>query len=114
MEPTIKTGSIIFYKDIPHEELKIGDIITFESNGTFVTHRIVNISSDEIETKGDANNVNDPKKINTNQVVGKVSKYIIPFLGYYIQFVDNNIAISLTVVIVILLLEFILSNKKGR
>ena len=63
MEPTFKVGSVIYYKPIPLEQLKAGDVITFEmKQGTLVSHRIVSIDGNLIETKGDANEIADVKR----------------------------------------------------
>lgn len=88
MSPTIKTGDLIMVK--PGVSYNIGDIITFNnSNSQKVTHRIVNIKSEnnieKIFTKGDANKVWDDGYIFQNQIIGKVN-YQIPYLGKLVFF----------------------------
>jgi hypothetical protein len=38
--------------------------------------------------------------------------FYIPYLGYYIQFINNNEIIAIVIALTILILEFILSNIK--
>ena len=69
MEDNIHVGDyvLIMHKD----EYKIGDVVTFEKNDGFITHRIVKIDGDNIVTKGDANNVEDDT-IDKSSIIGKV------------------------------------------
>lgn len=111
MEPTYKVGSILYYKETLGKNLKEGDVITYISdNGSFISHRIVSIKDDLITTKGDANNVVDAVKTPISNVKGKVAKLNLPFMGYYIQAVNNHLTIVIIVSIIILVSEFLLSN----
>ena len=69
MEPEIEQEELIVIKEF--NEYNVGDIVTYETDGYLVTHRIVQINNDEIITKGDSNNEED-LKISKNQIVGKV------------------------------------------
>ncbi len=112
METTYDTGSVIYYKDVSFDELKKGDVITFNVNDVIVTHRIYEIKSqDEIITKGDANNTVDPETIRFNDVMGIVSKYSLPYMGYYIKFINSNLYI-LVIVALILVSDFLLEEVK--
>jgi signal peptidase len=66
MDPAIPTGSVVYDRVVPVEELAVGDVITFVPPAEYgidepVTHRIVDIATGEragapvIRTKGDAN-----------------------------------------------------------
>ena len=71
MEPTIKENDIIIVKE--KSNYNINDIITYESDNAYITHRIVQIYNDQIVTKGDANNAIDTA-INKNVIIGAVVK----------------------------------------
>jgi signal peptidase len=109
MEPTFKVGSIIYYKEVPQNQIKVGDIITFKYDDTFISHRVNNINGLLYETKGDANNTADNKKITYSNIVGKDMDFCIPYLGYYVKFINDNMYL-LIIVAVILVADFILSN----
>lgn len=64
MIPTLDVGSIIISKEPKSpESLEVGDIVTFDSGETIITHRIIEIIKEDNEikyrTKGD-NPVNTP------------------------------------------------------
>ncbi len=70
MEPTLQIGDLIII-DTKIKNYKKGDIVTFyDSEGSFVTHRIVSIKNKKMVTKGDNNNAKDDPT-NTNKIVGK-------------------------------------------
>lgn len=95
MVPTINVEDAIIILRKEPEELKVKDIITFNSNdprysGLTITHRIVGIekmSNGEIffRTKGDNNNVEDATLVPSSNVYGKVILKI-PLIGY-IQYI---------------------------
>ncbi len=48
MEPTLPVGSILLSrKTNANTEIKIGDVVTFHYNGSFVTHRVVELYKDD-------------------------------------------------------------------
>lgn len=110
MDPTFKVGSIIYYKNVLENDIKKGDIITFKyDDSTFISHRVNQISNGVYETKGDANNTADTRRITYKNIVGKDLNFCIPYLGYYVKFINDNMYI-LIIISIILVTEFILSN----
>ena len=109
MEPTFHVGSIIYYKQVPQEELNVGDIITFKYDDTIISHRINQISGTLYETKGDANNTADQRRISYNEILGKDTTFCIPYLGFFVKFINDNMYL-LIIVAIILVSDFILSN----
>ena len=95
MVPTIKVeDAIIILREEP-EQLKVGDIITFNSSdprysGLTITHRIVGIEKSKdgnllFRTKGDNNNSEDTALVSADNIYGRVILKI-PKIGY-IQYV---------------------------
>lgn len=111
MNPSYKAGTIVYYKKVEEQNLKVGDAITFKNNAnTTITHRINSIDDGIYETKGDANKTPDVEKITYQNILGRVSKLTIPILGYYIWFMNNHlytVAIILFLVITDCLIEVI-------
>lgn len=79
MQPTISENTCIITKEVPQNELKVGDIITFISEdaqiyGYYNTHRIYDIVEENGEvryiTKGDANPVPDDETVSYSQITG--------------------------------------------
>jgi signal peptidase I len=80
-------GDIIILKGVTFENLKVGDILVFQSKLAYpVIHRVV-LKNDFIETKGDHNqrqlteSVINEKYITKDQIIGK-AWIKIPYLGY--------------------------------
>lgn len=112
MEPAYKVGCVLYYHKVPIEKLKVGDSITYTlKDGTYITHRIVSKKDNLIETKGDSNNTADPL-VEPSQILGKVSKFNIPFIGYcYVGFIKYH-SIIIGILVLILVSEFLLTNVK--
>ncbi len=111
MEPAYKVGGILYYKKVDVKELKVGDPITFKlDDGAIVSHRITKIKENGVITKGDANNSEDPNEVNFDNILGRDAKICIPYVGYYVKFINDHLIVSIPLII-ILMLEFFLSNK---
>jgi signal peptidase len=111
MEPTLKVGSITYYKKVEVNTLTTGDIITYkDENNNYVSHRIHNISKNKYQTIGDNNNELDPYTLKSKDIIGKNSNKCIPFIGYYIDFINKNRTLYIVIALIILITEFILSN----
>jgi len=96
MEPTILTGSVIAVKSLDEAErskLKSGDIITYLDEERLITHRITNVLATDqavrYETKGDNNNSADSNPVLAENVIAKYEGFMIPYLGYLINFTQT-------------------------
>lgn len=116
MEPTIKKGDAIFVKEVPEEEIRINDIISFtittNESQTNVTHRVIGITEENGKkkyiTKGDNNNTQDKERITYQQIEGKYQFKMNQF-GVITNILKNKI----TLIVLILIIVFI-SCYKGR
>ena len=111
MEPDYHVGSVIYVKEASPEDLKIGDAITFRlSDNTYATHYLISIDMEKREfvTQGKAN-ANDDGARSFDTLVGRASKFSIPYLGYISLNMRTPLGIlsAVGVIVVILLLNFI-------
>lgn len=92
MSPTIPAGSIAFVREIPAQEMEVGDVVTVDRGESTlpVTHRVITIddvdgSSGKVtfELRGDANDVKDPEPY-TAETVRRVM-FSVPGLAPLIQ-----------------------------
>ncbi len=112
MEPTIKIGDIIVI-DTHSPKYEINDIITFyDVNGSFVTHRIVDVNGGKMITKGDNNNSVD-QDMDIDYIVGKYL-FKIPFLGAFLNVFRNPLYLGLILIIGILFCYLISTDKNGK
>lgn len=113
MEPTYRTGSLIYVKKVDPYAIQEGQPITFMMNETTVaTHRVVGIVPDEedptvirFRTKGDANDAEDGGLVHYKNVIGR-PVFSIPYLGYVADYIQHPpgryVAISAGAVLLLL------------
>ena len=111
MEPTIDKDDLVIVKLNSTYQEK--DIITYSLNKEFITHRVIQIDSKTITTKGDANNSKDAK-IKKENVLGKVV-LIIPKFGIWKKVIMTPKVFSLlTITLVLFSFTFSYNNKSNR
>ncbi len=96
MEPTYKTGSLIYVRKVDASTLEAGDVITFMLNeSTVATHRIVEVVTDEADpsvirfrTKGDANENEDSGTVHYKNVIGEPI-FTLPYMGYVANYIQS-------------------------
>ena len=88
MTPTYGIGDVVVVKPVDTDELRVGDVITFQpiaDNPALTTHRIIGevfgSEGREFLTQGDANDAPDLAPITPEQVKGEVW-YTVPVVGY--------------------------------
>jgi signal peptidase len=115
MEPAIPTGSAVIVERASPDAIERGDVITFEggSSELTTTHRVVEVRTVDGErrfrTKGDNNEDVDPRPVPEEAVVGRVMElsvpgvgsalFVIPFIGYVVQFAKTTVGFGLLVVL---------------
>ncbi len=112
MEPTIHIGDLIII-DTKEKNIEENDIITFlDVNGSFVTHRVISLTEDEMITKGDNNNAQDPVTKKENLV----GKYLFKLTGVGIIFSSLKSPFVMTMILIIGILICVLlsTDKEGN
>lgn len=112
MSPTLSKGSIAYLETVSFDQLKIGDIIAFDTKARNVlVHRIYNITGQGIVTKGDNNSMPDNFIVVPNDVIGKVN-FSLPLIGYLYIIPSYFVGLSMYNIVAFLiqlLLSFVLS-----
>lgn len=110
MAPAITTNDLIVVK-LLDDDIKAGDIITYEDGDTLVTHRVQSVNQTGYVTKGDANMEQD-RAILKDQVVGKVIK-ILPQYGVWFKVLTTPKIIAMICVTLFLFsIAFAYTGKK--
>ncbi len=110
MAPAITTNDLIVVK-LSDDDIKAGDIITYEDGDTLVTHRVQSVNQTGYVTKGDANMEQD-RAILKDQVVGKVIK-ILPQYGVWFKVLTTPKIIAMICVTLFLFsIAFAYTGKK--
>ena len=107
MEPTIPAQSYILVKKADGNDVKVGDIVTFESDklgGELNTHRVNRILDDgRIETLGDNNGGAVDKPITRDKIVG-IHQRNLPVLSFFGRLFTTPVGITATILIVLVIL----------
>jgi signal peptidase I len=77
MLPTFIPGQYLYVKK-EVENISIGDVIVFETNGTkeYTVHRVISIIGSKIFTRGDHNSTIDKKPVDSERIIGRVESII--------------------------------------
>ena len=118
MEPSIHVGSLCFVnKNYKYEKIKVNDVIAFTiPTGNKATHRVIKITNEGFETKGDSNENPDGFITTKESYYGK-NIFSIPKLGYVIKATQTlkGKIILITIIILLLAASFSIGeNKKGK
>ena len=120
MEPSIKTGSVCFVNTkAKYDSVKVNDVIAFKLGGNSkATHRVIDIGSDGITTKGDNNELQDEGLVTEERFVGKTI-FSIPKIGIFVKIIQTTKGkVIFTTFIIVLFLAGILlgdsSKKKDK
>lgn len=107
MTPKYNIGDVVVVNTkVKYEDLQIGDVITYKSGLTNVTHRIVDINSDGlVVTQGDGSKTPDfsGSGIAKDNLVGKVM-FGIPKLGSLLETIAKPANYMILVIALILIL----------
>lgn len=106
MRPSLPPGTLIVVKPIAPEDIRIGDVLTYQLESgepEVITHRVVSMGATtdgehRLTLRGDANNTDDEPVI-AQQVRGSLW-YSVPYLGYVNSALTGEQRIWLTRVVV--------------
>lgn len=90
MEPILKVGGILYYKEENINDFNEGDVLVYQLNDHIISHRIVKVLDDSFITKGDNNKSIDIYEVLNCQILGKGTNWSIPYIGYYADFIYNH------------------------
>lgn len=97
MSGTIEIGDIVIVQLT--KDINENDIIVYQKDNSFITHRLIHKQDENLITKGDANNVQD-EGITIDSVIGKVIK-IIPQISVWKRILSSPIIIAMIILVII-------------
>lgn len=110
MEPAIMTDELILVK--AQERYEIGDVIVFQNGNMLVVHRIVDMDTDTVTTRGDANNTDDAP-IEKSQIKGRVFVHI-PLVGAVVRLIKTPVATIALIIGAVLIVELPFQKEKEK
>jgi signal peptidase I len=101
MEPTLHVGDIAVTRSVAIEKLKVGDVVTYHSGSSLITHRIIRIEETPqgqlLELKGDANVTSDSELVPAERVAARVL-YGVPKIGLVVAFANSQTGLTLLII----------------
>lgn len=125
MEPDIPTGSYILIKEIPPEDVAVGDVITFFSDDPRIygypnTHRVVEapiMGEDGLVfvTQGDANDAHDPVPARADALIG-VHVKTLSGLTRFAEWLSSGAMIPMLLILLLagIAMMVLITVKKSR
>ena len=99
MEPAVHVGDWVFFKS--QADYERGQIVLYQDGGRLVTHRVIDVSENQLVTKGDANNTPD-QPIPRERVLGRMV-LCVPQLGTLAWFFKTPIGLVILLTLILLL-----------
>jgi SynChlorMet cassette protein ScmC len=73
MEPTLRDGYLLTVTPYMNKSIQKGDVIYFQRQGKRgVVHRVIQVTKEGVQTKGDNNSRTDPFLLEKNEILGQV------------------------------------------
>lgn len=117
MSPKYEIGTIVVVNTkVKYENLQIGDVITYKSGSSNVTHRVVSKVNGRVVTQGDANSTIDticgtqsnPVGLSKDAYVGKIEFGVSKLGDTILTFSQSRNAIIIVVAVVLVLFILIM------
>ncbi|MCR5808088.1 MAG: signal peptidase I [Clostridiales bacterium] len=110
MEPTYKVNDLIIA--VKAKDYKVGDIVVYQTGGTPVVHRVIEMDKDSgvFVAKGDANNAPDDP-VTVSRIKGRVL-FAIPFAGAAMRFIKTVPGMIMILVVIFVLLTLSLRARE--
>lgn len=128
MEPTLPVGSLVVIAPCEYKDLELGDILTMDRGGVYVTHRVhgkilngVEVQPEDAEynsvearwfTKGDNSDSKDPA-VDDDEVVGTV-EWCFKSVGVVVRYVKANYKYLIILAVILFVFVEVLNYLKGR
>lgn len=81
---TYSNGTLIYYGKAKLEELRVTDRLLQKTESEYTIYTVNDLVDDTID-------VGDKGKIKYNDKLFKIAPISVPYLGYYVHFMNNNI-----------------------
>ncbi len=110
MEPELSVNDLIIVKKT--EEVRLEQVVVYQSGSSLTVHRIKSIEGDVIITKGDGNNAYD-EPISPEQIKGEVI-YVIPYVGVIVNIIQHPVTVIIILAAAVFLFERSFRQEKKK
>ena len=117
MEPTYRTGSLIWVQECEPADVEVGDPITFVLNEDLdvATHRVIGIDeeSSHFYTQGDANDAPDGSPVHFENLIG-VPVFTVPYLGFFVSYIQSPPGCYVALIVAVAVLALLLISDRFK
>ena len=136
MAPTLPVGSLVIVTPCDYDDLELGDIVTMNKGGTYLTHRVVGkkdinniILANPGEegyneeayaiatwyTRGDYEGAQADAKVDDNEIVGKVYEaHCFTIVGEIVMYVQANFKLLIVFFVILAVFMYIMKFLKDK
>jgi len=126
MSPYILQNSVVVIHKTDFTQVKAGDVVTYETNGQFVTHRAVSMANNQITVRGDNNSAPDTQRVTPRNFVGSAAyrmNWVEPVISGFKQNPASAAArylalplafLILLYFIILMVVKFVRTGKEGK
>ena len=136
MAPTLPVGSLVIVTPCEYEDLELGDIVTMNKGGTYLTHRVAgkkDINNVALAkpgedghnpeawaaatwfTRGDYAGAKDDAKLKDSEIVGKVyPAHCFTIVGDIVMYVQANLILLIVFLIIFAVFMYIVKFMKDK
>lgn len=107
MEPTVKKGDLVILRPVGEEDLTVGTVVSYHTDGGYVLGRITERHGAVSLIKGDAET--ESEAVENTDIRGVWHGTRIPIIGYFVAGVQSAPGVVLMVVAVILLYMIVMA-----
>jgi len=107
MEPYMKIKSAVVVKKADINDLVVGDVVCFVRADSAIAHRVIGITEEGLQTKGDNNQIVDEAIVKPDEVIGKCI-LVMNWVAVFLQNLETPMGIVKVVVLPVLALVSIL------
>lgn len=136
MAPTLPVGSLVMVTPCEYEDLELGDIVTMNKGGTYLTHRVVgkkdinnrilaNPGEEGFDeeaysrgiwyTQGDYVGAQADAKVDNNEIIGKVYEaHCFTIVGEIVMYVKANYKLLIVFFIILAVFMYVMKFLKDK
>jgi len=105
MEPTMRVNAVVVVQKADISSFKVGDIVCFMRSGDAIAHRVIGVTENGLQTKGDNNPIEDAALVLHDEIVGKC----ILTMNWVATFIESLETPAGTVKVVVLPTLFVIT-----
>lgn len=113
LDDQLQVYDLVFVEKVDDfDDIDLYDIVCYvDGEGKQIIHRVIGFEDEKLVMRGDANQASDPSTVSFAQVVGKYTGVRIPWVGFFIFYLQSDYGIMAVVMIGACLFSYWFFNR---